>query len=155
MSEHSSKKNSVISSNQMLRNIHNSLRNLQLRDHQNQQQRHQAESASHQSQFLFEQQLSQSYNINALSQSAAGDRRSYPRATKAFALEEIRKDLQPFAWKNGFVSSNLSNSKNNIKSGSITDLHQAIIEVNNSVQSEQQKLSQLVSYGYDEVTFNC
>ncbi|XP_047129131.1 serine/threonine-protein kinase Warts [Hydra vulgaris] len=144
-----SKKSSIISSNQLLRNVPYNVLSHHLH-HEHQQPRH-LDSAHIQSQSKeFEDFLSQSYNIHALSQSAAGDRRSYPRASKAFTLEEIRKDLQPFAWKNGFVASNLSSSKNNIKSSSINDLHQAAIEVNNSVQSEQQKLSQLVSYGYDE-----
>ena len=95
----------------------------------------------------FEQQLSGGENINALTHSAPGERRSYPRAAaKVGARQEIKNDLQSYAshYVNGGYPSNLRDGG---KSNSYTDIHQSLQHYN----AEQQKLSMLASIGYDKV----
>ena len=100
---------------------------------------------------LFEQQLGGGENINALTYSVPGERRSYPRATaKVGARQEMKNDLQSYTshYVNGGYPSNLRDGG---KSNSYTDIHQSLQHYN----AEQQKLSMLVSRGYDKVWFIC
>lgn len=155
-------------SNQMLRDIHKSLRHLNVREPVANHQHNQDVSGNdlcQQGQSSFEQQLALGNNINALTQSAAGERRSYPRATKQFAIEELRK---PFPVRNGTLLSSgggyvndgyytkVDGNHQSFKSSSFTDLSRGGKELLNSpipvqFNNQQQKLNILVSYGFDEV----
>ena len=167
------KPQSLAANNQMLREISKSFQHLHMRQPPNninsQQEVSNNNNPTLQSQMSFEQQLSLAGNINALAQSAAGDRRSYPRevprsTNHAHALEEIRRDLQHVAFRkesrNGTLISSTpvngypikSNKLQYIKSSSVTDLHQVIRDSQMAVD-QQQKLAVLVSYGYDEVKY--
>ena len=92
-----SSKHSVIASNRAIRDIHQSLKHLQVSQNtNNSQQQQQQHVYENQNQLTFERQLGLSSN-SVLSESVAGDRRSYPRVAssskQAFALEHIRNAL--------------------------------------------------------------
>lgn len=149
MSDPGKNKHSIIASNRVVK--------------QTQQQMNSDQHPGYQSQVSFERQLglSGSTNITALSESAAGDRRSFPRVSSgsssknAFALETIRRELQRV--QNGtrqLITSNTSNGsmqKENIKSSSFTDLRQGYA----ASSVDQQYLNVILSlpYGFDEVGF--
>lgn len=148
------------SNSQMLRDINKNLQHLHAQKQQQQQLEQQNLNPVLQSQNSFEQQLSMSSNINALAQSSAGDRWSFPRTTnKAHALEEIRKNLLPFAWRNGATLPHHTNGCyfanstkfQSVKSSSFTDLNQAVVKEQQMPADQQQKVMFLSSKGYDEV----
>ena len=137
-------------SKQMLKDIHKSLQHLNVEDEGDElfqmleqhsiplqeEQRHLQQQ--NEQQILFEQQLALGDNISALSQSVAGERRSYPRAIKQFTMEEVSKPR----WRNE-VSWNGSGGVEGMhmeKSMSYTDISKAV----DNIQVQNQQLSEVM-----------